>query len=148
MRSAVVFLLVVITVLNSCSPNNVDEDKSLERYFTENKVRGCFGLYNNATNQFTFYNKKRFSDSSYLPASTFKIVNSLIGLETGVVQDTNSVLPYDSTKAYPRPECNKDLTMWDAFRLSCVPWYGELASRIGTERMQKKLDTLGYGQRD
>ena len=140
--------VVFASFISACSPNNVTVDNSLKKIFDANKVTGCFGMFDNGQGSFTVYNLPRFSDSSYLPASTFKIVNSLIGLETGVVQDTNSVLPYDSTKAYPRPECNKDLTMWDAFRLSCVPWYGELASRIGTERMQKKLDTLGYGQRD
>ena len=37
--------------------------------------------------------------------------------------------------------------MGDAFRLSCVPWYRELARRIGKTKMQKFLDTLGYAQR-
>jgi beta-lactamase class D len=82
-RVASFFLFAAVVVLFSCSQNNVDEDDSLGKYFTENKVKGCFGLYNNATNQFTFFNKKRITDSSYLPASTFKIVNSLIGLQLG-----------------------------------------------------------------
>ena len=144
MRSAVVFLLVVITVLNSCSPNNVDEDKSLERYFTENKVSGCFGLYNNATNQFTFYNKKRFTDSSYLPASTFKIVNSLIGLQTGVISSDSMVIKWDGAQRKVA-EWNKDLTMYEAFRVSAVPYYQEVARRIGKDRMEYWMDTVNYG---
>ncbi|MEI2739030.1 MAG: penicillin-binding transpeptidase domain-containing protein [Chitinophagaceae bacterium] len=37
------------------------------------------------TGQFTVHNLGRYRDSSYSPASTFKIVNSLIGLQTGKI---------------------------------------------------------------
>src|SRR5690242_7578834 len=110
-----IIALVVSTVLFSCSSNNVEEDKSLGKYFTENNVQGCFGLYNNATNQFTFYNKKRFTDSSYLPASTFKIVNSLIGLQTGVITNDSMIIKWDGVKRNVEA-WNKDLSMYEAFR--------------------------------
>lgn len=144
MRAVVIFLFGVMIVLNSCSPNNVDEDKSLEKYFTENKVTGCFGLYNNATNQFTFYNKKRFTDSSYLPASTFKIVNSLIGLQTGVISSDSMIIKWDGVKRNVEA-WNKDLSMYEAFRVSAVPYYQEVARRIGKERMEFWMDTVNYG---
>ena len=138
------FLFVAITVLNSCSPNNVDEDNSLEKYFTENRVIGCFGMYNNSTNQFTFYNKKRFTDSSYLPASTFKIVNSLIGLQTGVISSDSMIIKWDSIKRNVEA-WNKDLSMYEAFRVSSVPYYQEVARRIGKEQMEFWMDSVNYG---
>lgn len=138
------FLSVSISFFFSCSSNNVDEDKSLEKYFTENRVRGCFGLYNNATNQFTFYNKKRFTDSSYLPASTFKIVNSLIGLQTGVISSDSMVIKWDGVQR-KIADWNKDLTMYEAFRVSAVPYYQEVARRIGKDRMEYWMDTVNYG---
>ena len=141
-KSLVLFAL--ISLLFSCSSNNVDEDKSLEKYFNENKVAGCFGLYNNATNQFTFYNKKRFTDSSYLPASTFKIVNSLIGLQTGVISNDSMVIKWDGVQRRVA-DWNKDLTMYDAFRVSAVPYYQEVARRIGKDRMEYWMDTVNYG---
>ena len=144
MRAVVIVLIAVITVLNACSPNNVDEDKSLEKYFAEHKVTGCFGLYNNATNQFTFYNKKRFTDSSYLPASTFKIVNSLIGLQTGVISSDSMVIKWDSIQRNV-VAWNKDLSMYEAFRVSAVPYYQEVARRIGKQRMEFWMDTVNYG---
>lgn len=143
-RVTSLFLLVTVTVLNSCSPNNVDVDDSLGKYFEENKVTGCFGLYNNATDQFTFYNKKRITDSSYLPASTFKIVNSLIGLQTGVISSDSMVIKWDSVQRSVA-DWNQDLSMYQAFRVSSVPYYQEVARRIGKERMEEWLDTLGYG---
>ena len=139
-----IFPFVFICFLFSCSPNNVEEDKSLGKYFTENKVIGCFGLYNNATNKFTFYNKKRFTDSSFLPASTFKIVNSLIGLQTGVITNDSMIIKWDSVKRNVEA-WNKDLSMYEAFRVSSVPYYQEVARRIGKDRMEYWLDTVNYG---
>jgi beta-lactamase class D len=144
MKSRSIFLFVLVSFLSSCSPNNVDEDKSLEKYFKENRVTGCFGLYNNATNQFTFYNRSRFTDSSYLPASTFKIVNSLIGLQTGVISSDSMVIKWDGVKRSV-DAWNKDLSMYEAFRVSAVPYYQEVARRIGKDRMEYWMDTVNYG---
>lgn len=134
-------------LLSSCSPNNVEIDNSLGKYFTENGVTGCFGLFDNGQGSFQIYNLPRFSDSAYLPASTFKIVNSLIGLETGAVRDDSAVIAWDSIRR-GRPECETDLTMIDAFRISCPAWYQEMARRIGREKMQHYLDTLGYAAKN
>ena len=137
-------ICVFVSFLYSCSPNNVEEDNSLGKYFTENNVAGCFGLYNNATNEFTFYNKKRFTDSSFLPASTFKIINSLIGLQTGVISSDSMVITWDSVKRNVA-EWNKDLSMYEAFRVSAVPYYQEVARRVGKERMEYWMDTVNFG---
>ncbi len=144
MKVKLMSVYVFASILYSCSPNNVEEDKSLGKYFTENKVVGCFGLYNNATNEFTFYNKKRFTDSSYLPASTFKIVNSLIGLQTGVISSDSMIIKWDGVKRNVE-EWNKDLSMYEAFRVSAVPYYQEVARRIGKDRMEYWMDTVNYG---
>lgn len=78
---------IVVVLFVACSPNNVTVENGYQKYFDENKVTGTFGLFDNGTGQFTIYNLSRFKDSSYLPASTFKIVNSLIGIETGRVSN-------------------------------------------------------------
>ena len=135
------FLFLIF--LSSCSSNNITTDDSLKKYFDQYHVTGTFGLFNNGQGQFTIYNLKRFTDSAYLPASTFKIVNSLIGLQTGVINNEKMVIPWDrierSNKAW-----NKDLTMEEAFKVSAVPYYQEVARRIGKDTMQHWLDTLGY----
>jgi beta-lactamase class D len=130
--------------LLACSPNNVKEDKNLKKYFDGNNVTGCFALLNNATGKFTVYNLKRYRDSSYLPASTFKIVNSLIGLQTGKISNDSMVIKWDGIKRQVA-EWNKDLTMYEAFRVSAVNYYQEVARRIGKDTMQFWLDSLGYG---
>jgi beta-lactamase class D len=141
------YILFLITlVLASCSPDNVKNDTSLEKFFVENKVVGTFGMFDNGKGNFNIYDVVRFRDSAYLPASTFKIINALIGIESGRVSDTNAVFTWDGL-SHGRPECDKDLTMHDAFRISCPPWYQELARRIGKDTMQHWIDSLGYGRK-
>jgi len=140
-------LLFISFFVVSCSHNNVTEDKSLKKYFDSAGVAGCFGLFDNGQGHFTIYNLERFRDSAFLPASTFKIVNSLIGLQTGIAKDDSMVIPWDHV-IRSRPEWNQDLTMKQAFRVSCVPWFQELARRIGKDTMKRWIDTLAYGNKD
>lgn len=143
MRSVVSFLLAVV-LLSACSSNNVKQDKSLKKFFDENKVEGCFAIMDNASGKFTVHNLGRYRDSSYLPASTFKIVNSLIGLQTGKIVNDSMVIKWDGVTRRVA-EWNKDLTMYEAFRVSSVYYYQEVARRIGKDTMQFWLDSLGYG---
>jgi beta-lactamase class D len=143
MRTAIYFVLLFI-LFAACSPNNVKKDNSLKKYFEENKVEGCFALMDNGTGEFTVYNLPRYRDSSYLPASTFKIINSLIGLQTGKISNDSMVIKWDGIER-PVKEWNKDLSMYEAFRVSSVPYYQEVARRIGKDTMQFWLDSLGYG---
>ena len=136
--------LLILVLFFSCSPDNVKQDKSLKKYFDENKANGCFALMDNGTGQFTIYNLSRYRDSSFLPASTFKIVNSLIGLQTGKISSDSMAIKWDGIKRSV-DAWNKDLTMYEAFRVSAVPYYQEVARRIGKDTMQAWLDTLGYG---
>lgn len=144
MRVFACCLLMILAL--SCSTNNVKKDNSLKKYFDENKVDGCFALLTNSTGKFTVYNLSRYRDSSYLPASTFKIINSLIGLQTGKVSNDSMVIKWDGIKR--RDEWDKDLTMYEAFRVSAVPYYQEVARRIGKDTMQLWLDSLGYGKKE
>jgi beta-lactamase class D len=143
MRRSLILLLLPL-VLVKCSPNNVEIDNSLGKYFDENNVKGTFAMFNNGNGIFTIYNLSRYRDSAFAPASTFKIVNSLIGLQTGVISSENMVIKWDSVERRI-PEWNKDLTMYEAFRVSSVPYYQEVARRIGKDTMQFWLDSLSYG---
>lgn len=127
-----------------CAPNNVNQDDSLKKYFDEWNVDGTFALYNNGQGTFQVYNLSRYTDGKYLPASTFKIVNSLIGVEKGVVKDSSSIINWNGVET-GRAECDQNLTMNQAFKYSCPNWYQELAKRIGAADMKKYIDTLGYG---
>jgi beta-lactamase class D len=140
------FLIIIAVFFAACSPNNVKVDNDLKKFFDENHVQGTFGIFNNGSGDFTIYNLSRYKDSAYLPASTFKIVNALVGLETGKISDEKMVIKWDGI-ARPVADWNRDLTMADAFKVSAVPYFQEVARRIGKDTMQHWLDSLGYGAR-
>ena len=142
----IIGLGLVMGSLHSCSLNNVEEDNSLKKYFDEHGVAGTFALYDNSSGKFKIYNLGRYKDSAYLPASTFKIVNSLIGIETGRLKDDSAVIAWNGQPSRI-VACNQNLPMYQAFRNSCLPWFQELARLIGKDTMQREIDSLGYGQR-
>lgn len=136
-------IIYLVFLLSSCSVNQAKIDNSLKKYFDSAKVDGCFSLVNNQTGAVTVYNMK-LDTQRVLPASTFKIVNSLIGLETGRITDEKMVIKWDSIKRW-NADWNKDLTMEEAFKVSAVPYYQEVARRIGRDTMKQWIDTLHYG---
>jgi len=92
-----------------------------------------------------FYsNDFEWARKGYLPASTFKIPNSMIALETGVVESDSSIFHWDGTPR--RMEIwEADLTLRQAFLRSCVPCYQEVARGVGVERMNEHLTKFSYG---
>lgn len=135
--------LILLISFSSCSVNRAKIDNSLKKYFDENKVDGCFTMMNNADGKVTVYNMS-LDTVRFLPASTFKIVNSLIGLEIGKITDEKMVIKWDGIQRSVE-DWNKDLTMEEAFKASSVPWYQEVARRIGRDTMQQWIDSLHYG---
>jgi beta-lactamase class D len=146
MRKITAALCVLSLMLFACSPNNITEDNSIKKYFDQHKVTGTFGIFDNAQGEFTIYDLRKFTDSVYQPASTFKIVNALIAIEAGVANNDSTVLPWSGVPDFT-DSCHKDLPMYQAFRYSCVTWFQQLARKIGKDTMQLWLDSLGYGSR-
>ncbi|MCH5716867.1 hypothetical protein MKP07_11955 [Niabella hibiscisoli] len=67
-----------------------------------------------------------------------------MGLQTGKISSDSMVIPWDGVTRNI-PDWNKDLNMYEAFRVSSVPYYQEVARRIGRDTMQFWLDSLKYG---
>ncbi|MBN1886555.1 MAG: class D beta-lactamase [Thermoflexales bacterium] len=116
----------------------------LERHFP--KAKGAFVLYDLNDKRYSRYNPERCA-TSFLPASTFKIMNSLAGLEAGVIPDENHVIPWDGTR-YAIEAWNRDHTLKTAIQNSVVWYYQELARQVGKEKMQAYLEEAGYGNKD
>jgi beta-lactamase class D len=119
--------------------------RDLEAVFAENGVAGTFVLYDVAADQLTLIAAER-AQTRLVPASTFKIANTIIALETGVVKDQNEVIPYGG-RPQPFKTWEKDMSMREAIALSAVPIYQELARRIGLERYREWLARLDFGNR-
>ena len=94
------------------------------------------------------YNPER-ARTGFIPASTFKIPNSIIALETGVASGPDFMLQPDTTVTPPQAwwptAWRRGLTLRSAFANSVVWYYQELARRIGEDRMRDYVYRLGYG---
>ncbi len=144
-------LVFVITIaaflMESCAGNRIhDRPELAENFAKEGISNACFILRDHTHEEIYYYNKdrcvKRFS-----PASTFKIFNSLVGLETAIAADDQFVIKWDSVVRW-NPEWNRDMNMRDAFKMSNLAYYQELARRIGRNNMQHYLDTVNYGNKN
>ncbi len=122
------------------------ENKAIEKMFSDAEVTGTFVLYDIGADTLTGFNKER-ANTRYIPASTFKIANSLIGVSTGAVKDVDEILPYGGAEQFIKAWEN-DMSLRDAIVISNVPIYQELARRIGLERMQENVGKLAYGNMD
>ena len=121
--------------------------KSLQQHFGDNGTGGAFAAFR-VDDQHVIASDNTRVRQTILPASTYKIPNSVIALETGVVGDPDKdVFKWDGvTRSIPG--WNKDHTLRTAIAVSAVPVYQEIARRIGQERMQKYVDALEYGNRN
>lgn len=96
----------------------------------------------------TYVSDPALAREPFGPCSTFKIWNTLIGLELGILKNPDDPFwKWDGEKR-SFPDWNRDLTLREAFQASCVPAFQELAREIGSKRMQEWLDKLGYGNKD
>ena len=122
---------------------------NLESFFAG--MEGTFVIHDIRKGMTQVYNPAR-AEKRFIPASTYKIANSLIALETGVVSDSEFELPLDTAIVKPMnwwPESwRKKQTLKTAFQNSVYWYYQEIARRVGEDRMKAYLQKLDYGNQD
>jgi beta-lactamase class D len=131
-------VIVLILAFSSCGLPKFQIEKavSLDLKKEESKFYSfSVVIYDLNTKQYFFYNDS-LAQVPFSPASTFKIPNSLIGLETGILKDSTTKLLKDSMS---------NLTLKYAFQHSIVPYYQELARKIGDKDMSAYLKRFHYG---
>lgn len=117
-----------------------------EQLFVDAGVRGTFVLYDVAENQLIGFDQRR-AKTRFVPASTFKIPHTLIGLAKNAVESVDEVLPFGGERQR-FPSWEKDMSLRDALPISNVPVYQGLARRIALEGMAENLSLLAYGNGD
>ena len=128
------------------------QQADFQQHFEQLGVSGSIIIYDLNRDRYYQHNPKR-NNSPFLPASTFKIPNSLIALETGVIKDDIAVLTWDGierglTIDPPIEEWNQDLNLRLAFQYSAVWFYQVLARKIGHQRMQDFVNQIEYGNQN
>jgi beta-lactamase class D len=122
------------------------DSPQLDALFKQKGVTGTLVIHDVSADLYTVHNRARAA-TRFIPASTFKFANTLIGLSTGAVASVDTVLPYGG-KPTSRPEWAHDMSLRDAIKISNVPVYQGLARRIGMPAMQDNLRKLNYGNMD
>lgn len=139
-------LILLVLILSGCEEKQAKKERNdFKKYYDQFQVDGSFILFDENNNFTIFYNKEQLKQQ-FSPASTFKILNSLIGLETGVIKDEEFIIPWDSIVR--NPVWDKDHDLKSAFSNSVVWYYQELARRVGEEQMIFWINKANYGNKD
>ena len=150
MRHHISFLLRSFTLtfflLAAAQAQTTEVRGEFDKLFENAGVTGSFSMYDLKKDTYTLCHPEQFRNQ-FTPASTFKICNSLIGLESGVIKDENFVIKWDGVERSIK-KWNKDHDLKTAYKNSSVPYYQELARRVGPERMYLLLNKAGYGNAD
>ncbi|MGK0373624.1 MAG: beta-lactamase class D [Arenicella sp.] len=82
----------------------------------------------------------------FSPASTFKILNTLIALKLTPISSAESLFKWDG-KVRQNLAWNKNHTLNSAFKVSCVWCYQSIAREIGVSKYAEELNAAAYGNR-
>jgi peptidoglycan glycosyltransferase len=93
----------------------------------------------------------------YPPGSTFKVVTAAAGLEQGIVQDENSMVPGPASLDLPLTDVNLPTedrrpcgpgdrtTLVHALEISCNTAFGSLGLELGGEQLRAQAAKFGFG---
>lgn len=135
------FIAIVVSAEGFAQPQ-------FTKLFNEFGVEGSVTVYDFNTKKW-FYTDSVDAKKMTLPASTFKIINSCIALETNAVTNEKEIVDWDGEEktffGTPVPAWNKDSSLEDAFRNSTIWFYEEMADRITKKTYRTYLEKSGYG---
>ncbi len=119
-----------------------------KKHFDSCGVEGSVVIYDQSKKEWIVSDTTEILVES-LPASTFKVINLLIALETKTIKDEHEIVKWvgstDTSKYGYRPEIYHDMSVKEAFEVSAGWVFVELAKKIGKENYKKYLTLCGYG---
>ncbi len=127
----------------SASIEQTDVAQVTAKILASHNTQGSFVLYDEQRHQMLRSDADR-SRRPMSPASTFKILNGLIALQTGVVKDPQQVMVWDGVQRSVK-SWNADQTLESGIRNSAVWAFQWIARQVGEQSMQHYLDISGYG---
>ena len=154
------YFVLTVVLLSSCSVDQKTEmhqqnepigmsqsteiiKEEFQEIFDSIQLNGSILIYD-LKNDTYYSNDFKWTRTGKLPASTFKIPNSIIALETGVVENDSTLFEWDGQKRYMK-RWEKDMIFSEALHLSCVPCYQDIARSVGVKKMKEHLDKMKYG---
>lgn len=152
-------LLCTVGLLHSATPAPVTAESaakspadaaaaftSVEEIYQRFEIdRGCFALLALDARKWSTFGSS--CADAYLPASSFKVANALIGLETGVIEDARHQLPWDGVRREHVAAWNRDHDLESAMEHSVLWYFQDVARRVGEHRYRDWLARMDYGNR-
>ena len=130
----------------SCRDARIHEHKEWGKFYEEEGIKNAGIILRDQTHDAVHYYNLKQDTTHYLPASSFKILLSLVAVELGVLQDDKFIIPFNGDSS-GRADWDKDMNLREAFEVSSEPFFKEVARRIGKENLQHFLDTVRYGNK-
>lgn len=142
-------ILFITSVQSPSEANAIKGNLNLKKievdeFFTNHD--GTFILRDMNKDKTFVYNNER-ANQRFAPQSTFKVPNSLIGLQVGAVEDEYDIKYWDGVEREIEV-WNKDHTLGSAMRNSVVWYYQAMARDIGEKEMKKWVQNISYGNQD
>ena len=138
-----IMLYITILAVLAFVPSAHSEDLDIAKLFNEKYLKGTIIISSLDGGKTYIHNDER-ANTRFVPASTFKIPNTLIALEESAVANEKEIIKWDG-KDKGIPIWNKDQSMETAFPSSCVWFYQELAKRVGKDKYSSYLKKMKYG---
>ena len=137
-KGILISMFLLFIILSGCSTST-----STQNYIDGNQINASIVISSLNTEKEYIINRER-SEQRFLPASTFKIPNTLIALQEGVIKDENEMIKWDG-KEKGLQEWNKDQSLKTAFPVSCVWFFQELAKKVELGKYSGYLSEMNYG---
>lgn len=146
------FIAVLLLSFSTNNKNSISKEietatriivPEFDKILINANVKGSILVFDHST-QKIYSNNFEKCNNAYLPASTFKIPNSIIAMELGYITDEKSVFKWNGEERNLKI-WEQDLSFRDAFQYSCVPCFQELARKAGSDTMNYWLKKLNYG---
>jgi len=145
-----IILLVHVSCQETSTAKKLKVYPELDTFFNDCHVDGSIIIYDREKDEWIVSDTVDIYKPT-LPASTFKILNLMIALETGVINDEEEVIFYkgnvDTTLYGYRPGTYRDMTVREAFEASAVWVFLDLAERIGYEIYRDYFHKIQYGNK-
>ncbi len=156
LRGAVVLLLALVCAIMFAGPADaaepvrtapvhMTERADWGKFFDAEGVKGTIVVLDARTQTYQAFDPVR-AERRMSPASTYKIFNSLLALESGALDNEREIIPWDG-KPRRVKQWNAAMDLRNAFRVSCLPCYQVVSHKIPREYAQTKLNEAGYGNR-
>lgn len=147
MKRLISVTLIIILLLGCSKIVKSDESIQVAIQQSISNYEGVI-VFSNLKSDNIIYSDEIKANEKFPPCSTFKIWNALIGIEKGLINSPNDEFYKWDKEVRFISEWNKNLNFKEAFTVSCVPAFQNLAKKIGSNYMQEWINKINYGDRN